>query len=145
LIDFGRIAYCIDGDKLRSGLNKDLGFSIGQRRENIRRIAEVSKLFNEAGIIVIVAIISPLKEFRENARKTIGTKNFVEIFIDTPLEECERRDPNGLYKKARSGVISNFTGISSPYEAPERPDLVLHTLDFAVAECVQKLVSFKID
>lgn len=123
LSELGHACYVLDGDNLRHGLNKDLGFSPTDRKENIRRIAEVAKLFNDAGIIVITAFISPYKVDRENARMVIGDDKFLEIFVDTPLDVCEERDSKGLYKKARSGEISEFTGISAPYEKPEEASL----------------------
>jgi bifunctional enzyme CysN/CysC len=121
----GRRTYILDGDNVRQGLNKDLGFTDADRVENIRRVAEVAKLMLDAGLIVITAFISPFRAEREMARQLIGTNNFIEVFVDTPLEECERRDPKGLYKKARSGQLPNMTGISSPYERPEHPALVI--------------------
>ena len=132
--------FSIDGDNIRSGLNSGLGFSIQDRQENNRRISEVAKLFVDAGIVAITAFISPLKEDREKARKIIGDQDFFEIFVDTPLEVCERRDVKGLYKKARKGEISNFTGIDSPYEAPEFPFLRIETQNETVEESVQKIL-----
>jgi bifunctional enzyme CysN/CysC len=119
----GKHTYLLDGDNIRQGLNKDLGFTDSDRVENIRRIAEVAKLMMDAGLIVITAFISPFKREREMARSLIGAENFVEIFVDTPIEVCEERDPKGLYKKAREGKLPNFSGISSPYETPGNPDL----------------------
>ncbi|MDQ0589038.1 sulfate adenylyltransferase subunit CysN [Variovorax paradoxus] len=121
----GRRTYVLDGDNVRQGLNKDLGFTDADRVENIRRVAEVAKLMLDAGLIVITAFISPFRAEREMARQLIGANNFIEVFVDTPLEECERRDPKGLYKKARSGQLPNMTGINSPYERPEHPALVI--------------------
>lgn len=123
LLDAGKLAYLLDGDNIRFGLNRDLGFSPLDRKENIRRIAEVARLMNEAGVIVITAFISPYRADRRQAREIIRAENFVEVFVDTPLEICEQRDPKGLYKKARAGEISQFTGIDAPYEAPESPDI----------------------
>lgn len=121
----GKHTYLLDGDNIRQGLNKDLGFTDADRVENIRRIAEVAKLMMDAGLIVMTAFISPFKREREMARQLIGEENFIEVFVDTPLEICEERDPKGLYKKAREGRLPNFSGISSPYEAPENPDITI--------------------
>lgn len=115
----------LDGDNVRSGINKNLKFTEEDRMENIRRIAEVSKLFMNCGIILICAFISPTREMREMAKEIIGEDDFLEIFVDTPIEICEQRDPKGLYKKARAGEIKNFTGISSPFEVPDKPFLVV--------------------
>lgn len=122
----GLLTYLLDGDNVRHGLNADLGFSAEDRRENNRRITEVSRLFLDAGLFVLVSFISPFKKEREEARSRIGP-GFMEIFVDTPLEICESRDPKGLYRKARKGEIPEFTGISSPYEPPEKPDLWIRT------------------
>jgi adenylyl-sulfate kinase len=127
LISSGRPCLALDGDNVRHGLNADLGFSPAARRENVRRIAEVAKLFNEAGLIVITAFISPNRDDRDAAKRIIGEQRFLEIFLDAPLEVCEARDPKGLYRKARAGEVSEFTGISAPYERPEYPDMVLRT------------------
>ena len=127
LVSFGKHTMLLDGDNVRMGLNKNLGFKESDRIENIRRIAEVSKLMNDAGLIVITSFISPYVRDRRNARKIIGDKDFIEIYVSTPVEECEKRDVKGLYKKARSGEISDFTGISSPYEIPECPEIVIDT------------------
>ena len=132
--------YILDGDNIRSGLNKDLDFGEESRKENIRRIAEVSNLFLDAGIIVLSAFISPFKEDRESARNLVGPENFIEVFIDTPLEVCEKRDVKGLYKKARAGQISNFTGIDSPFESPENPDIHIKTAEQDIEESVQSLL-----
>jgi len=123
----GHACYVLDGDNLRHGLNRDLGFSPEARAENIRRVAEVARLFNDAGIIVVTAFISPYRADRELVRQLVGPERFAEVFVDAPLEVCERRDPRGLYARARSGAISEFTGVSAPYEAPEAPELHLHT------------------
>ena len=125
----------LDGDNVRMGLNQNLGFSEEDRVENIRRIAEVSKLMNDAGLIVLTSFISPFRQDRRNAKNIIGER-FVEVYISTPLEECEKRDVKGLYKKARNGEISNFTGITSPYEAPEHPDITVDTSKYSLEECV---------
>ncbi len=121
----GKLAYILDGDNVRMGLNKDLGFSDNDRKENIRRIAEVAKLLSDAGVIVITAFISPFREEREKAKEIIGRDNFIEVFVRTSLETCEKRDPKGLYKKARAGEIPMFTGIDSPYEEPLNYDIMV--------------------
>jgi len=125
----GRHTYLLDGDNVRLGLCNDLGFGDSDREENIRRISEVAKLFLDAGLIVITAFISPFLRDRDLARSVIGSENFIEVHIDTPLAECERRDPKGLYEKARQGLIKNFTGIDSAYEAPPNPTLKINTLE----------------
>jgi len=127
LLDLGFTTYLLDGDNVRHGLNKDLGFSSQDRSENIRRIAETSNLFLDAGIITIASFISPLASQRELVKTIIGEDRYIEIHVSTSLEECERRDVKGLYAKARSGDIPEFTGISSPYEIPLKPDLVIDT------------------
>lgn len=127
LFEKGKLCYVLDGDNVRLGLNQDLGFSEAERKENIRRVSEVAKLMIDAGIIVITAFISPFQADRQKARQIIGEKDFLEIFIDCPVEVCENRDVKGLYKKARSGQISDFTGISSPYEKPSKPFLTVQT------------------
>lgn len=127
LIAQGQLCYILDGDNIRHGLNRDLGFSMEDRKENIRRIAEVAALMNDAGVIVITSFISPYISDRAAAREVIGDESFVEVFVDTPIEVCEKRDPKGLYKKARSGEIQQFTGVSDPYEAPQDAELVLET------------------
>ena len=134
-----KLVYLLDGDNIRLGINKDLGFSIDDRNENIRRIAEIACLFNNAGIIVIASFISPTKQQRSLAREIIGKENFIEIFLDVPLEVCEKRDPKGLYKKARLNKINEFTGISSPYEIPENPHMVLKTHENSLSKCVDKI------
>nr|WP_255533398.1 sulfate adenylyltransferase subunit CysN [Polynucleobacter sp. UK-Mo-2m-Kol15] len=123
----GKHTYLLDGDNVRQGLNKDLGFTDADRVENMRRIAEVAKLMMDAGLIVMTAFISPFKREREMARQLIGEENFIEVFVDTPIEICEERDPKGLYKKAREGKLPNFSGISSPYEVPENPNVIIDT------------------
>jgi bifunctional enzyme CysN/CysC len=140
LVDMGHACTILDGDNVRHGLNRDLGFSADDRLENLRRIAEVAKLFNDAGIIVITAFISPTIEDRKQAREIIG-QGFVEVFVDTPLDVCEERDPKGLYKKARAGDIPQFTGISAPYEAPKNPELTLPTADTPVEDAVDQVVA----
>lgn len=137
--------YILDGDNVRSGLNSDLDFSDESRRENIRRISEVSKLFVDAGIVVLTAFISPFREDRATAKRLVGSENFIEVFVDTPLEECEKRDVKGLYAKARAGKIKNFTGIDSPFEAPENPDVHIETAGQSVEESLQMLIDKIID
>jgi len=129
LIQRGRLAYVLDGDNIRHGLNKNLGFFANDREENIRRIGEVSILFADAGIITITSFISPYRQDRDLARKGHAEKNlpFIEIFVDTPIEICEERDPKGLYKKARTGELKGFTGVDDPYEPPVNPDFVIRT------------------
>lgn len=130
----------LDGDNVRAGINNNLGFSEVDRAENIRRIAEVSKLFVQGGVILIDCFISPTHEIRNTARQIIGEKDFFEIYINTPLEECERRDTKGLYAKARAGIIKNFTGIDSPYEEPVNPDVEIKTMEMSIEEAVQKIL-----
>ena len=134
--------YLLDGDNIRMGLNKGLGFSDIDRIENIRRIGEVSKLFVDAGIIVLTAFISPFQEDRDSVRRLVNKDEFVEIYIDTPLEVCESRDPKGLYEKARSGQIPNFTGISSPYESPTKAEINIKTNVLSIEECVEKVINY---
>ena len=131
--------YILDGDNVRQGLNRDLGFTDTDRVENIRRIAEVAKLMMDAGLIVMTSFISPFRGERDLARELIGPENFVEIFVDTPLEVCEQRDVKGLYKKAREGKIPNMTGVNSPYEAPLAPDVTVRTQETPLAESVRAL------
>ena len=142
LLDEGRMAVVLDGDNLRHGLNRDLGFSDSDRRENLRRAAEVAALFNDAGLLVVAAFISPSAADRAAARETIGPGRFVEVFVDTPLDACEARDPKGLYRRARSGEIPGFTGVSAPYEPPAAPDLRIETLRLTVEEAVAALLPF---
>lgn len=134
--------YLLDGDNIRSGLNKDLGFSAEDRKENIRRIAEVAKLFVDAGLIVITAFISPFREERNYARSLVDKDEFIEVFVDTPLSVCEQRDPKGLYKKVRKGEIKEFTRIDSPYEPPESPEIHLKTEELTIEESVEKILRF---
>ena len=136
--------YTLDGDNVRLGLNKDLGFTQEDRQENIRRISEVANLMIDAGLVVLAAFVSPYKKDRKNIREVVKDINFVEVFVDAPLEECERRDVKGLYKKARNGKIENFTGISAPYEAPDDPDVVIRTDKFSVKESVDILLNYLI-
>ena len=137
----GRLCRLLDGDNIRTGINAGLGFSADDRRENIRRIAEVGKLFVDTGIITLAAFVSPTEELRTLARDIIGAADFKEIFVATPLEECERRDVKGLYARARRGEVKNFTGISAPFEAPPSPALVLDTTDTPVEESVGKVLA----
>jgi bifunctional enzyme CysN/CysC len=131
----------LDGDNVRHGLNRDLGFTEADRVENIRRVAEVARLMTDAGLIVIVSFISPFRAEREFARSLFEPGEFYEIFIDTPLAICEQRDPKGLYVKARRGVLKNFTGIDSPYELPESPELRLDTVANTPEDCIHQIVS----
>jgi len=133
--------YLLDGDNIRKGINNDLGFSLADRTENIRRIAEVSKLMLDAGLIIISAFISPFHADREMVKEIVGEDRFTEIFINCPLEICEKRDTKGLYKKARQGFIRDFTGIDSPYEVPENPDLIVHTHKESVDESLSKIIN----
>lgn len=135
LVAMGKHTMLLDGDNVRMGLNNNLGFSDEDRVENIRRIAETAKLMNDAGLIVLTAFISPFRKDRRNANKIIG-EDYIEVFVSTPLEECEKRDIKGLYKKARDGVIKEFTGISSPYEAPENPSITVDTTNRSLNESV---------
>ena len=132
--------FVFDGDNVRHGLCSDLGFSSEDRSENIRRIAEMTKLFLDAGVIALCAFISPMRDDRQKVRDIVGADNFLEIHCDCPLETCEQRDVKGLYQKARAGLIKNYTGISSPYEAPEHPDLRLETGKDSLTDCVDKVV-----
>ncbi len=129
LVNRGHLAYVLDGDNIRFGLNENLGFSAEDRTENIRRIGEVGKLFVDAGLLTLASFVSPYSEDRNAVRELMVEGDFVEIFIDTPVEICEARDPKGLYKKARTGEIPNFTGVSDPYEVPEKPEMIIKTAD----------------
>lgn len=142
LIERGVFAYVLDGDNVRHGLNKDLGFSPEARVENIRRVAEVAKLFTEAGAVVITAFISPYRADRDLARALFPEGDFVEIHVAASLEVCESRDPKGLYKKARAGQIPDFTGISAPYEAPSAPELVVDTGAADVDACADQVLAY---
>jgi len=137
----GLLCRILDGDNIRTGINSNLGFTADDRRENIRRIAEVAKLFVDTGIITIAAFISPTEELRRLARGIIGEEDFKEIYISTPLEVCEQRDVKGLYARARRGEIQNFTGISAPFEAPAKPALSLDTSKLSLEECVEKIAA----
>ncbi|MBS8240728.1 adenylyl-sulfate kinase [Marinobacter lipolyticus] len=141
----GYHTFLLDGDNVRHGLCKDLGFSDEDRVENIRRIGEVSKLFTDAGLIVLSAFISPFTSDRLLVRNLMPSGEFIEVFMDTPLDTCEQRDPKGLYEKARAGEIRNFTGIDSPYEAPERPEVRLDTSVMSVDQCVDKLIGYLLE
>lgn len=137
----GRLCYTLDGDNLRHRLNSDLGFSAADRTENIRRIGEVAALFVEAGLIVLVAFISPFRADRARARACVSAGRFLEVFVETPLTVCELRDPKGFYRKARAGEIADFTGISSPYELPEAPELTLDTATMNPEAAVRTIVA----
>jgi adenylylsulfate kinase len=134
--------YVLDGDNVRHGLNKNLGFSPEDREENIRRVGEVAKLFVDAGTIVMTAFISPYRADRDQARDLIAEDRFVEVFVECPLDVCEERDTKGLYKKARSGEIKEFTGISAPYEAPKTPEVVVNTAELSIIESAQNVIAF---
>jgi adenylylsulfate kinase len=138
----GLSTYILDGDNIRQGINKDLSFAPEDRTENIRRIAEISNLMLNAGVITLAAFVSPYIKDREEVQQIVGTDNFIEIFVNTSLEECERRDVKGLYKKARSGEIKNMTGISAPYEAPVNPDLEVITDGQSIEESVEIIINF---
>lgn len=136
-----KLTYLLDGDNIRHGVNSDLGFSIEERSENIRRIGEIGKLFVDAGIITLACFISPLKEERQKVRELLA-EDFIEIFIDCPIEECEKRDPKNLYKKARKGEIKQFTGITSPYEKPENPEIIVNTGRQSIKECTEQILGY---
>lgn len=138
----GLSTYILDGDNIRQGINKDLSFAPEDRTENIRRIAEISNLMLDAGVITLAAFVSPYIKDRQEVQQIVGTDNFIEIFVNTSLEECERRDVKGLYKKARSGEIKNMTGISAPYEAPVNPDLEVITDGQSIEESVEIIINF---
>lgn len=141
LHDMGKLTYLLDGDNVRHGLNSDLGFSKEDRIENIRRIAELSKLFVDAGVITITTFISPFIKDREAVRELLKD-DFIEVYIDCPIEVCEKRDPKGIYKKARKGEIKNFTGIDSPYEPPVNPEVTVKTHVDSLEECVSKIIDY---
>lgn len=140
LIQRGRMAYVLDGDNVRHGLNGDLSFSPADRDENIRRIAEVARLFMDCGVICITAFISPFSAARSRAKAIIGAENFLEIYMSAELSVCEKRDCKGLYKKARAGEITDFTGIGSPFEPPENPDRIVDTASYSIEKSVEMLI-----
>jgi len=140
LIEMGRLCYRLDGDNLRHGLNSDLGFSPEERRENIRRVAEVAALFADAGLITLVSFIAPYRDMRRFARDRIGRDRFIEIYVKASVEACKKRDPKGLYEMAEKGVIDQFTGVNAPYEVPEHPDLILDTENLTLAQCVERIL-----
>lgn len=142
LHELGIHTFVLDGDNVRMGLNKNLGFSAEDREENIRRIGEVAKLFTDSGLFVLTAFISPYRKDRDNCRALLGEGEFIEVFVDASLETCEARDPKGLYKKARAGEIKNFTGIDDPYEAPEKPELTLDSDNKGIDECADDVVAY---
>ena len=142
LFNQGAHTYILDGDNIRSGLNNDLDFSDESRKENIRRISEVSNLFLDAGTVVLTAFISPFIEDRESAKSLVGAENFIEVFVECPLEVCESRDVKGLYAKARAGLIKNFTGIDSPFEEPPAPNIKVNTADDSIEDCISQLASY---
>jgi adenylylsulfate kinase len=142
LLELNKHTYLLDGDNIRMGLNKGLGFSDEDRIENIRRIGEVAKLFVDAGTIVLTAFISPFQKERDAVRSLVGEGEFIEVFIDTPLEVCESRDPKGLYQKARKGEIPNFTGISSPYEAPTKPEIHIQNDKISIEDVTQEIINY---
>jgi len=138
----GLSTYILDGDNIRQGINKDLSFSPEDRTENIRRIAEISNLMLDAGVLTLAAFVSPYIKDREGIQKIVKAENFIEIYVNTSLEECERRDVKGLYKKARAGEVKNMTGISAPYEAPVNPDLEVITDEHSIEESVKTILEF---
>jgi adenylylsulfate kinase len=140
LMSMGHACYVLDGDNVRHGLTSDLGFSKEDRRENIRRVAHVAQLMNDAGLIVIAALISPMREDREMARAIIGSDNFVETYVSASANDCARRDPKGLYAKAQAGAIKSFTGVSAPYEAPANPELLVDTTELTEAASVSRVL-----
>ena len=140
LANRGHLAYVLDGDNIRFGLNGNLGFSAEDRTENIRRIGEVGKLFVDGGFLTLASFVSPYSEDRDAVRELMGEGDFVEIFIDTAVEICEERDPKGLYKKARTGEIPNFTGFSDPYEVPEKPEMIIKTADWTAEEAAVQII-----
>lgn len=144
LLHLGKHSYLLDGDNVRHGLNKDLGFSDADRIENIRRIGEVAKLFVDSGAIALTAFISPFIADRQQVRDLLEDNQFLEVFIDTPLEVCEQRDPKGLYKKARAGEIKHFTGIDSEYQAPIKPEIHVETANKSVEECAEQVIQYLI-
>ncbi|MBD8028346.1 adenylyl-sulfate kinase [Ureibacillus sp. Re31] len=145
LFEQGNQSFVLDGDNIRHGLNKDLGFDENSRKENIRRIGEVSKLFVESGQIVLTAFISPYKEDRNVVRALVEEGEFIEVYVKCSVEECARRDPKGLYEKARKNEIKNFTGISAPYEAPDNPEIVVDSEQYSIEECTEQLINFLVE
>ncbi|MBK1810956.1 adenylyl-sulfate kinase [Clostridium sp. YIM B02505] len=141
LHNYSYLTYLLDGDNLRHGLNSGLGFSKADRIENIRRVKEVSKLFADAGIITLATFVSPFREDRDSIRELLGDR-FVEVFVDCDLEVCEDRDPKGLYKKVRTGLIKDFTGIDSPYEKPNNPEITIYTHKASIDECVEQIIDY---
>jgi adenylylsulfate kinase len=139
LLGEGRLAYVLDGDRVRCGLNRDLGFSPVDRQENIRRLGEVAGLFADAGIIAITAFISPYRQGRAEARRAVPKGRFVEVFVDAPLEVCRQRDPKGLYRRVEAGALVEFTGMDAPYEPPEAPELVLRSAQQNAEQCADAL------
>jgi adenylylsulfate kinase len=142
LFKLGIKTYTLDGDNIRNGINSDLTFSPEDRTENIRRIAEVANLMIDSGLVVLAAFVSPYKKDRDNIKNIVKDVNFVEIYVNTSVEECERRDVKGLYKKARAGEIKNMTGISAPYEAPENPDIEIKTENVSVEQAVKQIIEY---
>jgi adenylylsulfate kinase len=142
LFEQGIKVYVFDGDNIRHGLNSDLGFSPEDRRENLRRIAEVAKLFVDAGIIVLAAFVSPYKKDRELVRSKFEEDEFIEVYVKCPVEICEKRDPKGLYKKAKAGIIKGYTGVDAPYEEPENPDLIIDTTKLSIKESVEIVYNY---
>ncbi|MBF01563.1 adenylyl-sulfate kinase [Flavobacterium coralii] len=142
LFKTGIQTYTLDGDNIRFGISKGLGFDEESRYENLRRIAEIAKLFTDAGLVTIGAFVSPLQKDRDLVKDIVGTENFVEVFVDTSLQECERRDVKGLYKKARAGEIKHFTGIDAPYEKPANPDVLIETEKESIETAIQKVLTF---
>ncbi|WP_223596679.1 adenylyl-sulfate kinase [Neobacillus bataviensis] len=141
----GISVYLLDGDNLRHGINKDLTFTQEDRKENVRRTAEIGSLLVDAGIIVLAAIISPFASERERARSIFNQGEFIEVYIKCPIEECEKRDPKGLYKKVRDGKIAHFTGVDQPYEEPQNPEIILDTTELSIEECVKTISSYLFD
>jgi adenylylsulfate kinase len=145
LFDQGHPAFVLDGDNVRQGLSKDLGFSPADRKENVRRLGEVAAMFADAGLFVITAFISPYLEDRAAARATIGPDRFIEVYLDVPVDVCAARDPKGLYRRARAGEIAQFTGVSAPYQPPPAPEIALATGELGVAECVERILAHLTD
>lgn len=142
LFNTGIQTYTLDGDNIRFGISKGLGFDEESRYENLRRIAEIAKLFTDAGLVTIGAFVSPLQKDRDLVKDIVGAENFIEVFVDTSLQECERRDVKGLYKKARAGEIKHFTGIDAPYEKPANPDVLIETEKESIETAIQKVLTF---